>query len=90
MFKQGECGWQLMRADRVLCLLAKGCRRPKVSAALSSVRATVTKPCVSDNPSSATPRSGFGSGVLVPPHLIDDLPVLVHQPHDVDPNSLQR
>ncbi|KAL3195073.1 hypothetical protein MRX96_016024 [Rhipicephalus microplus] len=89
MFKQGGCGWQRMKADRVLCLLVKGCRRPEVSAALSSVRATVTKPCLSDSPSSATPRSVFGSGLLVPPRLIDDLPVLVHQPHDVDPNSLQ-
>ncbi|KAL3195054.1 hypothetical protein MRX96_016008 [Rhipicephalus microplus] len=46
--------------------------------------------CVSDSPSSATPRSVFGSGLLVLPRLINDLPVPVHQPDNVDPNSLQR
>ncbi|KAL3195059.1 hypothetical protein MRX96_016013 [Rhipicephalus microplus] len=66
------------------------CRTLEVSAALSSVPAPVTKPYVSDSPSSATPRSGVGSGLLVPPRLIDDLPVPVHQPDDVDPNSLMR
>ncbi|XP_075732787.1 uncharacterized protein LOC142775323 [Rhipicephalus microplus] len=65
------------------------CRTPEVSGALSSVPATVTMLCVSDSPSSATFRSGLGSGLLVLPRLIDDLPVPVHQPDNVDPNSLQ-
>ncbi|XP_075737694.1 uncharacterized protein LOC142777254 [Rhipicephalus microplus] len=57
---------------------SKRCRTPEVPAALSCVRATVTKPCVADIPSLATPRSGFGSSVTVHLRLIDDLPVSVH------------